>query len=157
MKSKLLLPCLLVLFACQSSPEEGPKETPKETSALHLNGTWRLLSGITITNGDSSFTDYTKDNRMIKIINDTHFAFLKHQLNSPKDSSHHFDGGGGRYTLKGDQYTEHLDYYSDRQWEGKTFSFTVSIQQDTLIQKGIEKVEAAGVNREIIEKYVREQ
>jgi hypothetical protein len=52
-------------------------------------------------------------------------------------------------------YTEHLDYYSDRNWEGKTFTFTVTISNDTLIQKGIEKVESASVDREIIEVYVR--
>jgi hypothetical protein len=120
-----------------------------------MNGTWRLVSGTTITRGVSSFTDYTKETGMIKIINDTHFAFLKHDLNSPKDSSNHFDAGGGSYTLAGDKYVEHLDYYSDKNWEGKTFSFTVNIRNDTLEQRGIEKVEGAGIDREIIERYVR--
>ena len=92
---------------------------------------------------------------MIKIINNSHFAFMQHDLNTPKDSSNNFDAGGGRYTLTGDQYTEHLDYYKDRNWEGKTFSFTVSIQNDTLTQKGIEKVDKEGIDRIIIEKYVR--
>jgi len=102
-----------------------------------------------------SVTDYTKGQRMIKIVNDSYFAFLKHDLNAPKDSSNHFDAGGGSYSLVGDQYTEHLDYYSDRNWEGKPFTFTVSINNDTLIQRGIEKVEKEGVEREIIEKYIR--
>lgn len=124
-------------------------------AALHLNGAWRLVSGTTITRGVSVVTDYTKESSMIKIINDTHFAFLKHDLNSPKDSSNHFDAGGGAYTLNGDAYTEHLDYYVDRNWEGKTFNFTVSISHDTLIQRGMEKVEKEGIDREIIERYVR--
>ena len=76
-------------------------------------------------------------------------------MNTPKDSPLHFDAGGGAYKLSGNNYKEHLDYYNDRNWEGKTFSFTVSIQGDTLIQKGMEKVEGAGIDREIIEKYVR--
>ena len=92
---------------------------------------------------------------MIKVINATHFAFLRHDLNSPKDSSNHFDAGGGSYTLNGNTYTEHLDYYSDHNWEGKTFNFTVSISHDTLVQKGMEKVENLGIDREIIERYVR--
>ena len=92
---------------------------------------------------------------MIKIINASSFAFLKHDLNPPKDSSNHFDAGGGSYTLTGDQYTEHLDYYSDRNWEGKPFSFTVSLVNDTLVQRGREKVDSAGIDREIIERYVR--
>jgi hypothetical protein len=123
--------------------------------SIRLNGTWRLVSGTIVSKNDSVFTDYTKNQRMIKIINDTHFAFLKHDLGSKKDSSNHFDAGGGSYTLSGDQYTEHLDYYNDKNWEGKTFTFTVQIKNDTLIQSGIEKVEAAGIERKIIEKYVK--
>jgi len=57
--------------------------------------------------------------------------------------------------LKGDQYTEYLTYCSDRQWEGNKFMFTVKIEHDTLTQTGIEKVEATGVNRMNVEKYVR--
>jgi hypothetical protein len=108
---------------------------------------------MTITKKDTAW--YPKDFKMIKIINNTHFAFLRHDLNPPKDSSNHFDAGGGSYTLNGDQYTEHLDYYTDRNWEGKPFNFTVQINGDTLTQTGIEKVDAAGINRTIVEKYVR--
>ena len=120
-----------------------------------IQGTWKLLSGTTITKGDSVVTDYTKDQSMIKIINNTHFAFLKHSTSAPKDSSNQFDAGGGSYTLASNQYTEHLDYYHDRNWEGKTFTFTVSFNKDTLTQQGVEKVEGAGIDRIIIEKYVR--
>jgi hypothetical protein len=120
-----------------------------------LNGTWQLLSGTTITKGDTSVIDYTKGQQMIKIMNDSHFSFLKHDLNAPRDSSNNFDAGGGSYTLVGDQYTEHLDYYKDRNWEGKSFAFTVTITNDTLIQKGVEKVEKEGIDHIIIEKYVR--
>jgi hypothetical protein len=123
--------------------------------AIHLSGTWQLVSGTTITKGVSSVTDYSKTQRFIKIINDTHFAFLKHDLNTKKDSSNHFDAGGGSYTLKGDKYTEHLDYYVDKNWEGKAFDFTVTLKGDTLIQKGLEKVENEGIDRIIIEKYIR--
>ena len=133
------------LFSCTTPP----------AASIRLNGTWQLLSGTTITKGVTSVTDYSKGQRMIKIINETHFAFLRHDLNAPKDSSNHFDGGGGSYTINGDQYTEHLDYYADRNWEGKPFTFTVSINNDTLIQRGIEKVENEGIEREIIEKYIR--
>jgi hypothetical protein len=124
-------------------------------STIHLNGTWQLVSGITITKGVSVVTDYSKNNRMIKIINDTHFAFLRHDLESKKDSSNHFDAGGGSYTLNGNKYTEHLDYYVDKNWEGKSFDFTVTIKNDTLIQKGLEKVESEGIDRIIIEKYLK--
>ena len=132
------------LLSCNTQP-----------ASIRLNGTWQLLSATTITKGVASVTDYTKGQRMIKIINDSHFAFLRHDLNAPKDSSNHFDGGGGSYSITGDQYTEHLDYYADRNWEGKPFTFTVSINKDTLVQRGIEKVENEGIERVIIEKYIR--
>ena len=134
-----------ILLACNSRP----------SASVPITGTWRLVSGTTITRGVSSVTDYTKDISMIKIINDTHFAFLNHIVNTPKDSSNKFDAGGGAYTLKGDQYTEHLDYYKDKAWEGKPFTFTITFSGDTLIQKGIEKVEGTNIDRTIIEKYLR--
>lgn len=122
---------------------------------LHLNRTWKLISGTEITNGVKTVTDYTKDQQMIKIINDTHFAFLKRRLLADKDSSNNFDAGGGTYMLKGNQYTEHLDYYSNKKIEGNTFTFTVSIKKDTLIQQGIEKLKTGGAEKIIYEKYVR--
>ena len=143
----LLAGSMSLLLSCNTQP----------AATLRLNGTWRLISGTTVTRGVSTVTDYTKDSRFIKIINDDHFAFLKHDLRSPKDSSNHFDAGGGAYTLSGNQYTEHLDYYSDRNWEGKTFQFTISISNDTLVQRGLEKVESENIDREIIERYVREK
>jgi hypothetical protein len=124
-----------------------------DRAPLHLNGTWQLVSGMTITGKDT--VPYASDFRMIKIINDSHFAFLRHDKNPPKDSSNHFDAGGGSYSLSGNQYTEHLDYYADRNWEGKPFTFTVEIRDDTLIQTGIEKVDAAHIDHKIVEKYVR--
>ena len=85
--------------------------------------------------------DYTGDLSMIKIINATHFSFLNHDLKKGTDSTAIFSAGGGRYTLSGDQYTEHLEYCSYREWEGNTFSFTLAIAGDTLIQQGVEKIE----------------
>ena len=146
MKSTFFIAICLFILSCQTA-----------STAIPIEGTWRLLSHTAIAKGVSTVTDYTKGTHFIKIINGTHFAFLQHDLNAPKDSSNQFDAGGGSYTLIGDQYTEHLDYYHDRNWEGKPFTFTVHIQNDTLVQRGREKVEGEGVDQEIIEKYVREK
>jgi hypothetical protein len=144
----ILLPAFCLLLSCNT-------KTAADDSAIHLNGTWKLVAGNTITKGVSSTTEYPKDQQMVKIINDTHFAFLNHRVNTTKDSTNHFDAGGGSYTLKGNQYTEHLDYYSDKNWEGKAFTFTITLKGDTLIQKGLEKVENENIDRIIIEKYIR--
>ena len=116
-------------------------------------GTWKLLKGTLIENGDTVITDYTKNVSFVKIINDTHFAFLQHDLN--KDSTASFVAGGGRYSLNGDKYTEHLEYCNAREWEGHDFSFTVNIENDSLTQSGVEKIEGTKVNRINVENYVK--
>jgi hypothetical protein len=137
----------LLLVSCRTNTEKA------ESTGLNIVGSWELVSGTTIVKNDTTVTDYTRGQKMIKIINATHFAFLRHDLNKGKDSSAVFVAGGGRYELKDDQYTEYLDYCNAREWEGHTFPFKVSVNNDTLIQAGREKVEAAGIDRVIIEKY----
>jgi hypothetical protein len=141
----------LCLFSCNT----GDRKETTEPVAGGIRGTWKLLTGTTIQQGDTTVTDYTRNVSFVKIINDSHFAFLQHDLKSGKDSSAVFVSGGGRYSLKDSSYTEHLEYCSAREWEGNDFHFTVRISNDTLIQSGIEKVEAAGIDRQNIEKYVR--
>ncbi len=145
----ILTTATVFLTACSGHP------SGQSTGNLSLNGTWKLISGTTITKGVSAVTDYTKSQEMIKIINDNHFAFVKHPLHGDTSKASAFDAGGGRYELSGDQYTEHLDFYNDKNWEGKSFKFTVTLQNDTLIQRGLEKVEGANIDREIIEKYIK--
>lgn len=144
----LFLSTILISASCKT---EGGKD--KKSSSI--TGTWKLLSATTVSAKDSTFTDYTKDQSMIKILNGTHFSFLKHNLKLNKDGKNEFDAGGGRYKLDGDNYVEYLDYYTDHNWEGKTFNFKVKLSNDTLIQTGVEKVEAAGIDRIITEKYLK--
>ena len=127
----------------------------EKQNTIPLVGTWELIAA-TSTEKDSTTSTFNPNIKMIKIINPTHFAFLSHDLSMGKDTATaKFTAGGGSYTLKDSVYTEHLDYFIDRNWENNKFEFVVSIQNDTLIQKGIEKVEKLGVDHVIIEKYKR--
>lgn len=147
-----LLSLTLLLASCgKKTVNSGAKST------VPIVGTWRLISGTLIENGDTTITGYTRNVSFIKILNNTHFAFLQHDLSQGKDSSAVFVAGGGRYALADSIYTEHLEYCNDRVWEGNDFSFVVTVRNDTLIQRGIEKVKEAGVNRMNIEMYVREK
>jgi hypothetical protein len=92
---------------------------------------------------------------MIKIINASHFAFLNHDITGKDSSATRFSGGGGKYTLNDSTYTESLEYFTDKAWENHQFSFVVKIADDTLVQKGVEKVEKLGIDRVIIETYKR--
>lgn len=138
-----------ILMSC------GAATVEKESNQAPIAGSWKLLTGTLIEKGDTTTTDYTKNVSFIKIINNSHFAFLQHDLNKGKDSAAVFVSGGGRYTLKDSLYTEHLEYCSAREWEGNDFAFNITIKDDTLIQQGVEKVESAGINRVNIEKYIR--
>lgn len=143
---------ITILISC-SAPTQNDQSAK---AIIPLEGTWKLLSGTTIEKGVSTVTDYTKGKEFIKIINDSHFAFLSHDLNKGKDSATAlFSAGGGRYSLTDSLYTEHLEYCSDRQWEGNSFDLTITIVGDTLTQKGVEKIDSIGVNRINIEKYIR--
>lgn len=145
----------VVLYACIavfifiSVAFRGQEKKPS------LVGSWKLISGTTISGKDTVRTDYTQGKSFVKIINATHFAFLQHDLEKGKGKEASYSSGGGTYSLQGNQYTEHLEYCSDRQWEGNDFSFTVSLKNDTLIQTGREKVEAAGIDRINEERYIR--
>ena len=142
---------VITLITCLFFTSCATKKAP-----LSIVGTWKLLSGSLTEKGVTTVTDYTGNKQFIKIINDTHFAFMSHDLNKGKDSATAlFSAGGGKYSIKDSIYTEHLEYCNDRQWENNDFQFTVTIKNDTLIQQGVEKVEGTNINRVNIEKYVR--
>lgn len=126
----------------------------KKEEKLPIIGTWQLVSAETIEK-DTSFSTFNEKVKMIKIINPTHFAFMSHVVNPDKDSTNSFSAGGGAYTLVDSTYTENLEYFVDKNWENNKFTFTVKIQHDTLIQKGVEKIEKLGIDHVIVEKYVR--
>lgn len=145
MKKLILLFVVCILFACQQN-----------TKTKHpIEGTWLLLKGVTIQQNDTLFTNYTNKQKTIKIINENHFSFLRHDLIKGADSTAIFVAGGGRYSIDGNKYTEHLEFCNYREWEDNTFNFELEIKNDTLIQKGVEKIEELGVDHIIIETYVR--
>jgi len=146
----LMLPVLLELVACSGAPE-----SKKENAGADLNGTWKLVSAKTITGKDTLITFPVKGQEMIKMFNGTHFSFFKHDLKKGKTPAAAFDCGAGTYKLSGEDYTEHLAYCSYRDWENLDFKFKLQMKNDTLIQRGIEKIDSLHVNHEIIEIYAK--
>ena len=63
--------------------------------------------------------------------------------------------GAGSYTFNGTDYIETLDFISITEYRGHEFPFKVEIIGDSLIQQGHEKIEEAGLDRYILEKYIR--
>lgn len=134
---------IFTFYSCDTKQKQMP-----------IIGTWELVSATT-TEKDTTFSTFDPSHKMIKIINETHFAFLNHAINVGKDSSNSFTAGGGKYTLVDSIYTENLAFFSDKNWENNKFEFVVKLANDTLIQKGVEKVDKLGVDRVIVEKYRR--
>ncbi|MCK8493346.1 hypothetical protein M0L20_15875 [Spirosoma sp. RP8] len=135
---------LSTLYGCATKQSDTP-----------IQGTWELVSA-TATEKDSTYSTFDPKRKMIKILNPTHFAFLNHDISGQNDSSAtRFSAGGGKYTFTDSTYTEYLDYYSDKAWENNKFEFVVKLSGDTLVQKGVEKVEKLGIDRVIVETYKR--
>lgn len=146
----LALPVLLQLIACAGKPG-----AQKLSPAGDITGTWKLVSATTITGKDTLVTFPVKDQEMIKIFNGSHFSFFKHDVKKGKTAAAAFDCGAGTYQLTGDNYTEHLTYCNYRDWENREFNFKVQLKNDSLIQRGIEKIDSLHINHEIIEIYTR--
>jgi hypothetical protein len=148
MKCILTLCCFAVLFS-------GCNNNKPAVTTLPIIGTWQLITA-TSTEKDSTYSTFNPAHKMIKIINPTHFAFMTHDLTNGKDTTTAaFTAGGGPYTLTDSVYTEKLEYFINREWENHSFEFVVRIHNDTLIQRGVEKLEKLGIDRIIVETYKR--
>lgn len=140
-KAVLFLSLILIsITSCQQ----------KETQKSAIIGSWKLFYNQIKEAGVIQIKDVSKTN-FIKIINETHFSFI----NQPKDTLDRFYAGAGTYTFDGEKYTETLEFIEYKAIRNHKFHFRIVIKGDTLIQYGREKVEAANMDREIIEKYLR--
>lgn len=147
--SKILGMLIVVLLvACNSSRKETA--TDVEINNSDIVGTWKLVYGDILENDSTTIRDL-KDVDFIKIINESHFAFF----NQKHNTAEYFYGGAGTYVLEGNVYKEKLNFISTEAIRGHEFVFTVEIKGDSLIQYGKEEVKEAGINRHIVEKYIR--
>ncbi|WP_111642911.1 glycoside hydrolase family 18 protein [Marinimicrobium alkaliphilum] len=113
-----------------------------------LIGTWQLLEE-TIRFGDEVIVTFDADSReMIKIFNDSHFAFVsKGEDREPfaglsltdQEKARAFDNfgaGGGRYTFADGVLTEKIGFMSYPNYEGEQIAFKISFEGDRMIQEG---------------------
>ena len=145
-----IMTIVIVAHSCNYSNGNNSKDNVDS-----ILGSWKLISGMTIQQGDTTFTDYTVGQNAIKIINESHFTFFRHDLIKGKDSLAIFVAGAGKYSLIGDDYKEHLEFCNYREWEDHKFDFTIKLNHDTLTQTGIERVKELGVDRIITETYIK--
>ncbi len=137
---------LLMMTGC-NKPETA---VDKPEGPDPIQGTWKMIYA-EIREKDSVQVKDLSNTDFIKIINADHFAFF----NQDRGTGENFTSGAGSYTFNGKDYTETLDFISLPELRGHEFPFEVRISGDTLVQQGHEKVEEAGLDRYILEKYVR--
>ncbi|SKB35411.1 hypothetical protein SAMN05660776_0655 [Salegentibacter holothuriorum] len=146
MKNLLIGIVLIFLISCKK--DEKQIENVSEISPIV--GTWKLVYGETREEDSVTVKDLS-NSEFIKIINETHFAFV----NQSKLDNESFYSGAGTYTLDGNKYVEQLDYIKFSDIRGHSFPFTVEFRGDSLIQFGLEEIKDANIKRHIVEKYIR--
>ena len=149
MKTSLLL--IVTIFFLYNCSEEKKIETPQEKVENNtIEGSWKLVYAHIDEKDSLQIKDLSKTD-FIKIINKSHFAFF----NQDKGSSENFVAGGGSYTFDGKNYIETLNFIDAPDYRGHVFPFEAEVKGDSLIQQGHEKIEEAGLDRYILEKYIR--
>ena len=142
---------LLTIFLLPSCKDNNEATKSLKPKIIHtIEGSWKLVYAHILEKDSLQVKDLSKTD-FIKIINATHFAFF----NQEEGTSDNFMAGGGSYTFNGSDYTETLDFINAPDYRGHVFPFKAEVKGDSLIQQGHEKLEAAGLDRYILEKYIR--
>jgi hypothetical protein len=145
-----IIQMLIIFIFLSCAKESTPSKTPENESKNSIEGSWKLVYADIKENDSLQIKDLSQTD-FIKIINGSHFAFF----NQDKGTSENFMAGAGTYTFNGSDYAETLDFINAPDYRGHVFPFKVEIKGDSLIQQGHEKIEAAGLDRYILEKYIR--
>jgi hypothetical protein len=127
--------------------------------ASRLEGTWDLIeTRSTPPDPNFNFAEW----HQIKILTSTHWVYLSQKRMAPTMTSFAndtellaaaktFGAGGGTYTLDGDTYTEHIDFFSTPNYVGKSIPWKIRWEGDEWIQTGTFPVKALGLGDQDIE------
>ena len=120
---------------------------PAQTTTTPVKGSWKMVKS---KYGDEKeYTDYAKEGLLTyKLFTGTRWAGSSYDTKTRKISG----TNGGTYTLTGQTYTETVEYFSwDATTEGKTFQFSVTIENGMLHQFGY--IEYKGNTKYLIDEW----
>jgi uncharacterized protein (DUF2147 family) len=116
------------------------------TESPNIAGTWQAVRA---QYGNDPMQEI-KDKTILKTFTGTRWSAAWYS----RDKKVFEGAGGGTYLLKGNQYTETVEYYSwDAPTVGKTFTFTMSIENGMLHQSGF--IEYRDNKRYIIDEWYK--
>jgi len=141
---------LLTVSCTKELKPKGQETDALEPDFSPIEGTWKMTYA-EIRENDSIQVKDLSSTDFIKIINRSHFSFF----NQERGTQENFTAGAGTYTYDGSKYVENLEFMNLVDYRGHAFSFDVEIKGDSLIQQGYERIEDSGIDRYILEKYIR--
>jgi hypothetical protein len=134
MNSKFVIIIMMAVWVSLSSLAGNCQTTVSgfgNNSAQHI-GAWKLVSYKYSPTGN--FVNVPKGDRHIKLISETHFMWAQSDTATMKVS----EMAGGAYTLKGNTYTESIDYgIGMNSYVGRRQTFTLLVEGDMLFLSGM--------------------
>ena len=122
MKKMMYLLGVAILLVAASKPE-----LPADTS---IKGAWKAIR---TQYGNEPMVTLTENEISNKLFTGTRWSAVSFDKSTNKITG----TAGGVYTIKGSDYMETVEYYSwDSDVVGKTFKFTMTIENGMLHQKG---------------------
>jgi len=159
---------LIVAFAGLAVGAQQRGSSGQVQRSRSLEGAWELVE-VRHTPPD---TFNLADWRQIKILTPTHWVFLTQKRASPNRTTSQpqpkdnellaaakaFGAGGGTYTLNGDTYTEHIEFFYTPNYVGATIPWTIRWDGDDWIMTGTFPMKSLGLadhDAQLYERYRR--
>ncbi|MDR8391687.1 lipocalin-like domain-containing protein [Aliifodinibius sp. S!AR15-10] len=154
----ILISALLALLSSINTGNESP-----------LEGVWQLESA-SYTNPDTTFYTDMEEWQQIKVITGDYHVWMGQNPNRDKfteggtdaellAAARTFGAGGGAYTIEGNKYIEHVDYFLNPNFTGTSIEFTYKMEgNDKWIQTGVLPMKSLGLEEydlELREVWVR--
>ncbi len=128
-----------------------------------LEGVWELTSA-QYTTPDTTFEFMPTERSQIKVITKSHHVWIGQASNRAKfteggndsellASARTFGAGVGTYTIEGDKYIEHINYFLNPNYVNASIPFTYKMEGDQWIQSGTIPAKSLGLQEYDIELY----
>ena len=147
----ILISALLALLSSINTGNESP-----------LEGVWQLESA-SYTNSDTTFNTDTEEWKQIKVITEDHHVWIGQNSDREKfteggsdtellAAARSFGAGGGTYTIEGNKYIEHIEYFFNPNFVNTSIEFTYKMEgSDKWIQTGVLPLKSLGLEENDLE------